>query len=320
MTVRPVLSVVVPMYDEQDVLASFLARLRPVVDGLAVPYEVIAVDDGSRDATPGRLLAASRQWPQLRVIRLRRNVGHQLALCAGMEMSTGDYVVSIDADLQDPPEAIEAMLALARVEDLDVVYGVRGDRSSDTWFKRRSAALYYRLMRHLAGAWVNPDAGDFRLLSRAVVDVLVALPEARPVYRLVVPSLGFPTGTVTYTRQPRAAGTTKYPLRRMLALTFDSITSFSALPLRLATWLGIISFIGCVAMTIGALTSYARGTVVPGWTSLFIAVLLLSGVQLVGLGMLGEYVGRLFTAAQQRPRYLIAYDSSTKTPSRAGRV
>jgi polyisoprenyl-phosphate glycosyltransferase len=313
MVEAPVLSVVVPMYNEQEVLAAFVARLRPVLDRLDVSYEVVAVDDGSRDATATQLLRLRQGWTQLRVIRLRRNVGHQLALCAGMESARGDFVVSIDADLQDPPEVIARMLSLARDGNLDVIYGVRGDRSSDSWFKRRSAALYYQLMRRLVGTWVSPEAGDFRLISRTVVDVLTALPEARPVYRLVVPSLGFPAGTVVYTRDRRAAGTTKYPLRRMISLSFDSVASFSAAPLRMASWLGVISFIGCVALIIKAVNAYVHGTVVPGWTSLFIALLLLSGVQLLCLGMLGEYVGRIFAATQHRPRYLIAYDSDART-------
>jgi glycosyltransferase involved in cell wall biosynthesis len=232
-----------------------------------------------------------------------------MALCAGMDASAGDYVVSIDADLQDPPELIAEMLSVARDRKLDVVYGVRDDRSTDTVFKRRSAALYYRLMRRLVGSWVSREAGDFRLLSRAVVDVLVTLPETRPVYRLVVPSFGFPSATVTYRREARAAGQTKYPLRRMIALAFDSVASFSAAPLRMATWLGLISFIGCVGLAAGALIAWLRGTVVPGWTSLFIVLLLLSAVQLFCLGMLGEYVGRIFVATQHRPRYLIAHDS-----------
>jgi polyisoprenyl-phosphate glycosyltransferase len=305
----PVLSVVVPMYNERQVVNRFAERLRPVLDGLGVSYEVIAVDDGSRDATAAHLLRIRQGWPQLRVIGLRRNVGHQMALCAGMDASRGDFVVSIDADLQDPPELIADMLALARDRKLDVVYGVRDDRSTDTVFKRQTANVYYRLMGRLVGPWVSREAGDFRLLSRSVVDVLVALPETRPVYRLVVPSLGFPSGTVPYRREARAAGETKYPLRRMVALAFDSVASFSAAPLRAATWLGLISFVACVSLAVSALVSYLRGTVVPGWTSLFIVSLLLSAVQLVCLGMLGEYVGRIFVAIQQRPRYLVGTDT-----------
>jgi len=238
MTVSPLaLSVVTPMYNEREAVDHFVARLRPVLDGLGLAYEVVAVDDGSADATVARLLQLRAEWPELRVVSLRRNVGHQVALAAGLRSARGDYVVSIDADLQDPPETIGEMLTVAREQGVDVVYGVRNDRSSDTVFKRRTAGAYYWMMRRLVGPWVSDQAGDFRLMSRAVVDVLNDLPEQRPVYRLVVPSLGFSSAEVTYVRAERVAGETKYPLSKMIKLTLDSVTSFSATPLRIATWL-----------------------------------------------------------------------------------
>jgi dolichol-phosphate mannosyltransferase len=306
----PALSVVIPMYNEEDALVPLIDRLRPVLDALGEPYEVVAVDDGSRDATAQLLLGACRMWPQLRVVRLRRNAGHQAALTAGLHRATGRYVVSIDADLQDPPEKIGEMLRLAQRERLDVVYGVRSDRTTDSLFKRHSAAAYYRIMRRVAGAWVPRQAGDFRLLSRAVVDTLKALPEHEPVYRLLVPSLGFPSGEVPFVRAQRVAGRTKYPLAKMIRLALNSITSFSAAPLRLATWLGVVAFAFCLLMMIFGVVAYATGVTVPGWASLFVAVLLLGGVQLVCLGLLGEYIGRIYTALQDRPTYLVAYDSA----------
>jgi polyisoprenyl-phosphate glycosyltransferase len=312
MLVSPLtLSVVTPMYNEREAVDHFVARLRPVLDGLAVPYEVVAVDDGSRDATVARLMQLRADWPALRVVSLRRNVGHQAALAAGLRSARGDYVVSIDADLQDPPEVIGEMLAVARDRKVDVVYGVRGDRSTDTLFKRRTAGVYYRLMRRTAGPWVSDNAGDFRLMSRAVVDVLNGLPEQRPVYRLMVPSLGFAGAEVSYKRAPRVAGETKYPLSKMIKLTVDSVTSFSAAPLRIATWLGLISFLVCLALIVGALGAWLMGGVVPGWTSIYIAVLLLGGIQLICLGLLGEYIGRIYAAIQNRPPYLIAFDTDT---------
>jgi dolichol-phosphate mannosyltransferase len=310
MQLPTVLSVVTPMYNEREAVDHFVARLRPVLDELAVSYEVVAVDDGSSDGTVGRLMQLRADWPQLRVVKLRRNVGHQTALAAGLHASCGDYVVSIDADLQDPPETIGAMLAKARDEQLDVVYGVRSDRSTDTVFKRNTAGAYYWLMRKLVGNWVSPQAGDFRLLSRQVVDVLVALPEQRPVYRLVVPSLGFPSAEVSYVRAERVAGETKYPLSKMLKLSLDSITSFSAAPLRLATWLGIVSFLICLALIVTGLGAWGIGVTVPGWTSLYVAVLLLGGVQLICLGLLGEYIGRIYAATQNRPQFLVAFDTA----------
>jgi glycosyltransferase involved in cell wall biosynthesis len=310
------LSVVTPMYDEREAVDHFVARLRPVLDGLGVSYEVVAVDDGSRDATVARLIELRRDWAQLRVVALRRNVGHQTALRAGLRSAHGEYVVSIDADLQDPPEVIGEMLAVAREQKVDVVYGVRGDRSTDTSFKRNTAGLYYWVMRRLVGPWVSDNAGDFRLMSRAVVDVLNDLPEQRPVYRLVVPSLGFSSAEVAYTRAERVAGETKYPLSKMIKLTLDSVTSFSAAPLRIATWLGILSFVLCLVLIVSGLAAWGFGAVVPGWTSLYIAVLLLGGIQLICLGLLGEYIGRIYAATQNRPQFLVGMDTDDEETHR----
>lgn len=309
-TTSPVtLSVVTPMYNEREAVDHFVGRLRPVLDGLGVTYEVVAVDDGSRDATVARLMQLREDWAQLRVISLRRNVGHQTALRAGLHSARGEYVVSIDADLQDPPEVIGEMLRAAREQDVHVVYGVRSDRSTDTVFKRKTAGVYYRVMRRMVGPWVSDQAGDFRLMSRTVVDVLNNLPEQRPVYRLVVPSLGFSSAEVAYVRAERVAGETKYPLSKMIKLTLDSVTSFSAAPLKIATWLGVLAFLICVGLIVAGLIAWGAGTVVPGWTSLYIAVLLLGGVQLICLGLLGEYIGRIYAATQNRPPFLIAVDT-----------
>ncbi|HEV7707826.1 MAG TPA: glycosyltransferase family 2 protein [Asanoa sp.] len=305
----PALSVVVPMYNEEGVLPLLAERLRVVLDGLAEPYEVVAVDDGSTDATAAGLSGLSARWPQLRVIRLRRNSGHQAALSAGLMRARGRYVVSIDADLQDPPETIVEMLALARSENLDIVYGVRADRSSDTPFKRLTAGAYYRMMRRLVGKQVPAQAGDFRLLSRVAVEALRDLPERSPVLRLVVPWLGFPSGEVRFLRAERAAGRTKYPLSRMLALAADSVTSFSAAPLRVATWLGLVGVAVCGLLVIAVLAAFASGRTVSGWPSILVAVLFLGAVQLLCLGLLGEYVARIYTAVQARPAYFIATDS-----------
>jgi dolichol-phosphate mannosyltransferase len=305
-----VLSVVIPMFDEEGALPALVARLRPVLDGTGVGYEVVAVDDGSTDKTAALLEDFRTRWPELRAIRLRRNSGHQAALTAGLHRAVGDYVVSIDADLQDPPEKIADMLDLARSNDLDIVYGVRSDRSTDSGFKRRTAGGYYWLMRRLVGDRVPAQAGDFRLLSREAVDALKALPDQQQVYRLLVPWLGFPSGQVEYQREERVAGETKYPLNRMLRLGVDSVTGFSAAPLRMATWLGVLSFFVCLLLIAFTLVAYATGQVVPGWSSLFIGILFLGAVQLICLGLLGEYVGRIYTAVQRRPTYFVGYDSA----------
>jgi dolichol-phosphate mannosyltransferase len=305
------------MYNEADVLPLLVERLRPVLDAIGERYEVVAVDDGSTDATAAQLFGLRRMWPALRIVRLRRNSGHQAALTAGLHRAVGEYVVSLDADLQDPPEKITEMLALARTHNLDIVYGVRRDRSADTAGKRHTAGLYYWLMARMAGVKIRSNAGDFRLLSRASVDALKQLPERQPVYRLLVPWLGFPSGEVGYVRARRAAGRTKYPLRKMLSLATDSVTNFSAAPLRLATWLGLVSFFFCLLMFIYVALSYVLDETVRGWASMIATVLFLGGAQLLCLGLFGEYLGRLYAAVQGRPSYFIAYDSAAETVDRA---
>ena len=305
-----VLSVVVPMYNEADVLALMFARLRPALDRLNYSYEVVAVDDGSRDETAQIVQAERLNWPQLRLVRLLRNCGHQAALTAGLRRSDGEFVVTIDADLQDPPEAIEPMLEMALSQNLDVIYGVRGDRSSDSFLKRSTAGMYYRVMRRVAGAQVPAEAGDFRLISRRVVEALDRLPEHGRVYRLLVPWFGFPSREFTYVREVRAAGKTKYPWSKMVRLGLDSITAFSAAPLRLATWSGLVGALICVSTIVWVIVSEIRGATVPGWTSTLIIVMALGAVQLLCLGLLGEYIARLFVAAQRRPTFLVGYDSN----------
>lgn len=304
------LSVVVPIYNEEAALPLFAERLRSVLDGLREPYEVVAVDDGSTDSTPAILLGLRRGWPQLRVLRLQRNSGHQAALIAGLFRSRAACSVSIDADLQDPPEKIPEMLALARAGGLDIVYGVRNDRSSDTWFKRWTAAGYYRLMRRLVGKNIPSHGGDFRLLSRVAIEALRQMPEHTKILRLLVPWLGFRSGEVTYVREGRIAGRTKYSMRKMIMLGADSVTNFSAAPLRIATWLGLYGVALCGLLVVVAVIAYLMNSTVSGWASVFIAVLFLGAVQLLCLGLLGEYVGRIYTAVQARPAYFVGFDSA----------
>lgn len=304
-----VLSVVVPMYNESAVLPLLFARLRPALEQLGYTYEVVAVDDGSSDQTVERVLSERDRWPELRLIRLMRNCGHQSAITAGLRRSRGAFVVTIDADLQDPPEAIAGMLEMALFHNLDVVYGVRSDRSADSFLKRRTAGLYYRVMRRVAGAPVPDQAGDFRLMSRRLVDALDRLPEQGRVYRLLVPWFGFPSATYAYVRDSRAAGKTKYPLSKMVRLGLDSVTAFSAAPLRFATWSGVAGALVCVSTILWAVGSEIRGATVPGWTSTLIIVMALGAVQLLCLGLLGEYVARLFVASQQRPMFTVGFDS-----------
>jgi dolichol-phosphate mannosyltransferase len=303
------LTVVVPMYQEQESWPLLVARLRPVLDSLNLPYEVVTVDDGSTDATPVLLERERRTWPSLRIVRLRTNAGHQAALSAGLARARGRWVATIDADLQDPPELLAEMVAAATTQNVDVVYAVRNDRSSDSVFKRLTAAAYYRMMRRLVGSGVPAHAGDYRLMSRATVDAVNALPEHHRVLRLVVPALGFPSSQVAYRREERAAGRTKYPLSRMIRLSVDSLTGFSVAPLRLATWFGLGGAAVTSLLLAFAIIGYATGRTVPGWTSTFVAVAAVGTLQLLCLGLLGEYVGRLYTQLQGRPSYFVAHDS-----------
>lgn len=316
-----VLSVVVPMYDEEQVLPLFVERVRPVLDALGEPYELVAVDDGSRDGTPVLLQAARRTWPELRVLHLRANSGHQAAISAGLAAARGDWVVTLDADLQDPPEVIPQMLAAARRDGADVVYGVRADRSSDSSFKRGTAHAYYTLMRRLGATGAPDNAGDYRLMSRATVDAINELPEEHRVLRLLVPALGFPSTSVPYTREVRAAGTSKYPLAKMIRLSVDSVTGFSIAPLRIATWAGLGGFLVAIGLFLYALVAKLTGHAIAGWTSTVVIVSAFGAVQLLCLGILGEYVGRIYVTLQRRPTYYVAHDSltsSARPPVRQG--
>ena len=302
-------SVVIPMFNEEAVLPILVERLRPLADGWGRPYEIVAVDDGSSDATAVLLQRFRREWPELRVLRLRANAGHQAAISAGLDHARGAYVVTLDADLQDPPEVIAQMLAVADRDQVDVVYGIREDRSSDSWFKRTSAHLFYRGITALSETSAPPHAGDFRLMSRATVDAVRALPEHGRVLRFVVPALGFPSASVGYTRAQRVAGTSKYPLGKMIRLSLDSVTGFSIAPLRFATWIGLLGGLAALGVLGYAVISQLVGHTVPGWTSTVVIVAAMGAFQLLALGILGEYVGRMYAAQQARPTYFIAYDS-----------
>jgi len=303
------LSVVVPIFNEEAVLPLLVERLRPVADAWGVTYEVLCVDDGSTDATPVLLQRLRREWPQVRVVRLRANAGHQAAISAGLARARGDWVATIDADLQDPPEVLGEMLSLARTDGVDVVYGVRADRASDTAFKRLSARAFYRSIRALSSVDAQMDAGDFRLMSRATVDAVNALPEHHRVLRFVVPALGFPSASVPYTRAVRAAGESKYPLGKMIRLSVDSLTGFSVAPLRFATWLGLLGGLAAIGVLVYAVIAMLLGNTLPGWTSTVVIVAAVGAVQLLAVGILGEYVGRMYAVLQGRPTYFIAHDS-----------
>lgn len=308
------LSIVVPMYNEELVLPLFLERLKPVLGALSVKhrlaYEVVCVDDGSRDRTAELLMTARLAWPELRIVRLVRNAGHQAALTAGFDSAKGAYVVTIDADLQDPPETITTMYDLALARELDVVYAVRADRRSDGRFKRGTSAIYYRVMRRVAGEQVPHNAGDFRLVSRRVVDAFGRLPEPGRVHRLVIPWFGFPSAQVPFVRERRAGGQSKYPLSKMLALAFDSLVAFSSAPLRIATFTGLLGFLIAMLALGWSLFGWLSGSTVPGWASILAATGIIGAIQLVCLGLLGEYVARIFSVLHARPTFIVGYDSA----------
>lgn len=298
---RVLLSVVVPAFNEEEVIADTLRDLSGVLGLCATDsYEIIVVDDGSRDRT-AELVRQSMDWePRVRLLRLQRNSGHMDALSVGYEHARGTYVVTIDADRQDPPSLIAEMLETAQAGGLDVVYGVRSDRSSDTWFKRSTAGLYYWLMKRTTGIDLIPGAADFRLVSRSVVNALNELPKDERVYRLLVPWLGFPSGQVNYVRVARAAGQSHYTIGRMLGLTLDSILMFSTAPLRAITYLGVLGVVFAGLMTTIAVVAFMNGVVVPGWTSVILTVVFMGALNLLCVGLLAEWTARIRKVLQRR--------------------
>lgn len=320
---QQVLSIVIPIFNEEATIGELESRLSALLTRLSatrnLDWEVVFVNDGSRDRSLELLRAVAAKDRRYRLLSFSRNFGHQMAITAGMDRAEGDAVVVMDADLQDPPEVVEQMVDRWR-EGYDVVYGVRAKRHGETIFKRATAALFYRSLRWLTGVDIPVDAGDFRLMSRPVVVTMRALRERHRFIRGLVAWVGFRQTAVTYERHARFAGETKYPLRKMLRFAIDGITSFSTLPLRVATWLGILS--GLLAVVVGLWSVYVkffiRG-VVPGWTTIMILVAFSSSAQLIMMGILGEYLGRAYEELKRRPLYVVAeevnFESSQPGPS-----
>jgi dolichol-phosphate mannosyltransferase len=305
MTERPLHSIVVPVFEEIEVVGAFHERCSAAMAAVGDPYELIYVDDGSTDGSWDALSDISTSDSRVRLVRLSRNFGHQVAISAGIEYAVGDTVTVIDADLQDPPEVIADMITAWR-EGADIVYAVRSERRGETWFKRVSASAFYRLIDGLSDVDMPVEVGDFRLLSRRAADALVAMPEHHRFVRGMVAWLGYGTASVDYVRDARAGGTTKYPFGKMVRLAADGILAFSTRPLRVATWTGVMVSIAAFLTAIGLVVARLMGDIpVAGWTSLAVLVLLLAGVQLLTIGALGEYVGRIYTEVRQRPLYLV---------------
>jgi dolichol-phosphate mannosyltransferase len=302
----PKLSVVAPCHNEQGGLEEFHRRTSAAAKEVAgEDYELILVNDGSRDATWAVMSKLVALDPRLVLVNLARRHGHQLALTAGLEMCRGDRVLTIDADLQDPPELLAEMWRLMDDERVDVVYGLRGERFGETWFKRSTAALFYWLLRQIGDADIPGNAGDFRLMTRRVVDILKAMPEQHRFIRGMIGWIGFRQIALRYDRDPRFAGSSQYPLSRMMILALDALTGFSIAPLRMASYAGFLVGVVGLLMLAYTLGSWASGHVVDGWTSLTTIVLILGSLQLILFGLLGEYVGRMYIELKQRPLFMI---------------
>ena len=305
----PLISLVVPVYCERRIIGEFYDRAKRALASLGpnVRYEMVFVNDGSTDGSLAALLGLAARDPALRVIDLSRNFGHQVAITAGIDHAGGDAVVVIDGDLQDPPEVVPEMVGLWR-EGYQVVYGVRRARKGETVFKRLTAGAFYRLLSRLSDIPVPLDSGDFRLMDRAVVDVLNELREESRYIRGLVSWVGFKQCPLPYDRDARFAGETKFGLRRMLGFALDGISSFSDKPLRVASHLGMVVTLGSLLLMlwlIGAKLIEPQRSIT-GWTSVMVAVLFLGGVQLVSIGLLGEYVGRIFRQTKGRPLYVVS--------------
>ena len=305
MTDVPDYSIVVPVYDEQEALPELYERLRWLLERLDGDAEVILVDDGSRDDSYALMLDLNRRDPRFKLLQLSRNFGHQVAITAGLDFAAGRAVIVMDADLQDPPETVLAMAERWR-EGFDVVYGVRRERRGETRFKRTTAAVFYRLLQRLADVEIPADAGDFRLLDRKALDAYLAMREHDRYVRGMVSWVGFNQIGVAYSRDERRAGETKYPFRKMMKFAADGIVSFSNAPLRLALGLGFVVSAGSFVYGFVAILLKATGAfTVPGWTSIIIVTSFLGGVQLIVLGVIGEYVGRTYVETKGRPLYIV---------------
>jgi dolichol-phosphate mannosyltransferase len=299
------LSVVIPVYNEAEALPALLARLRLAVERLDAEYEVIFVNDGSTDESTLILTQMSAADSRLKILTLSRNFGHQAAITAGLDFADGDAVVIMDADLQDPPELLPEMLHLMR-QGYHVVSARRQARPGDSFGKRSTAAGFYWFMRHFVDERLTPEVGDFRLFSREAVLALRNFREQHRFMRGLVAWLGLKEVTIPFQRETRTAGTTKYPLMKMLQLTWTAISSFSALPLRLTTALGLaVTMLGFVYFVYSIFSAFVTKTTIPGWTSLVCLQIIFSGTILLAVGMVGNYVARIYEESKQRPLYVV---------------
>jgi dolichol-phosphate mannosyltransferase len=312
----PMISVVVPLFNEAQTLRELHRRLSDAL-ALVGPYEVVLVDDGSTDGTWHIALDLAAADSAVRLVRLSRNFGHQAALSAGLDVARGEAIITIDADLQDPPELIPELVERWR-EGYDVVYGVRSSRAGEAHLRLAAISLFYRLIGAITSTEVPRDVGDYRLLSRRAADAIRAMPERARFLRGMSGWIGFRQIGVEYARDARYAGESKYPFKSLLRLALDGIVSFSIAPIRLVTALGFALVVFCVGVFAWVLyVQFAEAHHPPGWTSVIGVVLLLGGVQLLSIGVIGQYIGRIFEEAKQRPLYLV--DEIVESPEAAAR-
>jgi len=299
------ISVIVPMYNEEEVIGTTFTRLKEVMDSTGDRYELIFVNDGSKDRSADIIRELSNEHKEVVLIDFSRNFGHQIAITAGMDYARGDAIIIIDADLQDPPEIMLQMIEKWR-EGYEVVYGKRIKRKGETWFKKTTAMMFYRTLRALTSVDIPNDTGDFRLIDRKVCDVLKGLKEKNRFVRGLISWIGFKQTSVEFVREERFAGETKYPLKRMLQFALDAITSFSYKPLRIASYIGFtISFVSFIYLLIVLYQRLFTESTTAGWASIVAINLLFNGIILILLGVIGEYIGRIYDETKNRPLYIV---------------
>jgi dolichol-phosphate mannosyltransferase len=301
-TMQTDLSIVVPIYNEEFGIVEFANQLKVNLDQLQVQYEVIFINDGSSDATQDKI--DSIKWSELKSFEFQFNAGHMKALEAGYEKSSGKLIITMDSDLQHPPKYIRHFIEKQKETNADVVYGIRDSRKEDSLFKRMTAKFYYSLMRKLSGINIRTNAADFRLITKSVRDVLVGLQEENKIFRLLIPSLGYKEAEVLFQAEKRMFGSSKYGIKDMGLLALSSVLSFSIKPLRWAIWIGLWAVVLSLVWISYVIVAQFEGWVIQGWSSLIAAVILFAGVQLLLLGIVGQYIGQIYVSQQKRPKYL----------------
>jgi dolichol-phosphate mannosyltransferase len=296
------LSVVVPVFNEELGIKEFALELKSHLDSLKIEYEVIFINDGSKDST--QQIIDQIIWPQLRSYEFRFNAGHMSALEAGLKKSKGEKIITMDSDLQHPPAYIKEFLRIQNETSADVVYGIRNSRKEDNFFKRLTASIYYFLMKKLSGINIRANAADYRLIVKEVRDVLISLDEQDKIFRLLIPSLNFREAELSFVADKRKYGKSKYGIKNMGLLAISSVLSFSTKPLRWAIWIGLWAVLISILWIIYIFVAQISGWVIQGWTSLIAAVVLFAGVQLLILGIVGQYIGQIYVTQQRRPKYL----------------